>query len=633
MQVTLHNHDALTRHRQRLQENAKADRERATALESTGANDKFEASKKKNSAEESREQGRVLDKESDRLRRNGREQSLRGLNRLTDSSDKYSESFSKQEQGLGDLQSGLNTITAANQSKSSALAEVNTGLSEQALHNQAQSAGASALESNAREDRDNTEIKQSSAGALEQNLSDRDGALNTQAERIGDFILAGADFDQASAVKQSGASKLEQGIVHRVQAEVHNDTKTLNELQQTWGQEDAERHQKAEEKYFFSSILESVKATASNLNARFHESVASRGEQQAAALDAQASQMKAQAEVMFEQGQMLEHSGRHHLAIAQQLKCCPCTYCQGLALERQGLAELAQAQTIKAQAQSMRSEAQEKAIEAETARVKAEQAREVSNELKVEGHGQEIRSDILKQRSESHQTRSAKAAESAEKAAQRAADQAEKASQEKRTSSQLQEHGTQQWSQGMSQQKAALAQQGQALQGHRDSLKTETTLQGQAASEVDKTARALSVGRSLIGRNRNLVSALMASVASEVDSQEKVQGGIDNFQSGVAQSVEGTERSQQAAKLLEEARKLELEGLRLQNSGQKMLLSARPKMADAAKLSAQSFEAFNKADRQEREAEKLIASGEQKLSAAAILRDKARAYESLAESI
>ena len=82
--------------------------------------------------------------------------------------------------------------------------------------------------------------------------------------------------------------------------------------------------------------------------------------------------------------------------------------------------------------------------------------------------------------------------------------------------------------------------------------------------------------------------------------------------------------------MLEQARDLELEGLRLQNSGQKMLLEARPKMADAARLSAESFDAYKKADNQEEQAERLIAQGTQKLAAADVLRRKAAAYESIA---
>ena len=81
---------------------------------------------------------------------------------------------------------------------------------------------------------------------------------------------------------------------------------------------------------------------------------------------------------------------------------------------------------------------------------------------------------------------------------------------------------------------------------------------------------------------------------------------------------------------MSEARELELEGLRLQNRGQKMLLEARPKMAQAAKLSAESFDAFKKADKQDLEAHKLIEQGAQKLQAAEILREKAESYEKLA---
>ena len=51
-----------------------------------------------------------------------------------------------------------------------------------------------------------------------------------------------------------------------------------------------------------------------------------------------------------------------------------------------------------------------------------------------------------------------------------------------------------------------------------------------------------------------------------------------------------------------------------------------------AKLSAQSFDEFNKAQRQEQEGEKLVEQGNQKLVAADILKQKAADYEELAKS-
>ncbi len=61
-----------------------------------------------------------------------------------------------------------------------------------------------------------------------------------------------------------------------------------------------------------------------------------------------------------------------------------------------------------------------------------------------------------------------------------------------------------------------------------------------------------------------------------------------------------------------------------------MMLEARPKMAAAARLSAESFDHLKQADSQETEAARLIEQGRQKLAAAEVLRDKAAAYRELA---
>ena len=142
--------------------------------------------------------------------------------------------------------------------------------------------------------------------------------------------------------------------------------------------------------------------------------------------------------------------------------------------------------------------------------------------------------------------------------------------------------------------------------------------------------QALAGGRRALASGGAAALKLNNSVSAERSSQAKVQEGIHQFQGGLNNSVAGAEKPQSAADMLKEARDLELEGLRLQNRGQKMLLEARPKMADAAKLSAQSFDAFRTAQREEQEAEKLIQAGNQKLQAATILREKAARYEELA---
>lgn len=624
--------DTLTQHKRRLADLAQKDRSRAQELEARGQGDLSEAQTKREASSENRQKGEQLGRESDRLRRNGREQSLRGLHRLADGSDRYAESFRQQEKGLGDLQSALTSIQAAGAIKSEATEKINSGLSEQVAHNQSQAGDLGQLEGSHQESAGLLEQKFSSADSLAQNVESRTQTLNSQTERVADFLLADSDFEQGAAVKSQAFDTMVQGVEHRVKAEGLNDAKSHQELKANWAEEDAARHDGSNKRLYFDSLFESLKAQTAKLNAAFHETAAQKGELKAGDLQSQASQMKAQAESCFQQARMLEHSGHQHIAVGRQMKCCPWTYCQGVALEQQGFAELARAQELKSQATQMRAQAQEKSVEAETARVKAEQAREVSLELEVKGHGSEVRSDILLDRSDAH-------GEEAEKAEQRAISSAaevvrleQAAKGEYEQARALRKQASTEFRQGVAEQAKALGKQGQAVVGFKSSLASEAELQGEAKTEIGNLSTAVKTGRSFLGRSGSLVQKIRNSVDGERDSQGKVQSGIDEFKTGLGQSVESSAKAQEAADLLEQARELELEGLRLQNRGQKMLLEARPKMAQAAHLSAQSFDAYKLADKQEEQAETLIRQGNEKISAASILRDKAKAYQSLAET-
>ena len=633
MQVnTVHRNDALTRQRERLREAAEKERARAGDLTESGNSDLSQADEQKADAAGNRQKGDELKRESNRLRRNGREQSHRGLNRLADGSDKYAESFQKQETGLSNLQQSLESIKSANDSKSTALNKIDSGLTEQESQNTTQSGTISELEASHNQNKLLTAQKSGHAQGMEQNRLQRGEQLDLQTEKVADFLLAGADFEQGSSSKQAGVQDLKGSVGHRVQAEAFNDAKSEAELSQTWSEADANRHQNAEKRLFFSSLFESLRSEAANANAALHHSAAQRGEMKAEDLQQAAGSLRAHAEACLRNARTLECSGQHHVMVGQQMKACPWTYCQGVALERQGYAELAHAQEMKKHARSLRDEAQAKALEAETARVKAEQAREVGDEYQVKGHGSAVRSDILRDRSDAHGESADKADAQAAKSQERAMKMGEAASGQMEQARALNQQGQQKFQEGLTEQRGALGEQAGAVQSFDQSVAAESRLQNGANEYVAKVSENLSTGRSVLGRNRTLLEQLRGSVNDEKGSQDKVQSGIDEFKAGGAQSVESTRQGGEAAQLLEQARDLELEGLRLQNRGQKMLLEARPKMADAARLSAESFDAYKKAGTQEEEAERLIAQGKQKLSAAEILRQKASAYESLAQA-
>lgn len=634
MQVnTVHRKDALTRHRDRLRELAEKDRARADQLTEQGDSALGQAEQQKNAAGDNRQKGRELKRESDRLRRNGREQSLRGLNRLADGSDKYAESFEKQETGLANLQESLTSIQGANDAKTGALNKIDGGLTEQEARNTEQTSTVDQLESSHNQGKALTGEKAADALSLTQNNSARSDQLNTQTERVADFILAGDDFDNAAQTKKAGFQDLTQSAGHRVQAEAYNDLQSEAEVKQTWAEADAERHQTADRRLFFDSLFESLRAKAADANAALHHSAAERGEMKAEDLQKLADGMKAQADACMQNARILEHAGQHHVACGQQMQCWPWTYCQGVALERQGHAEIARAQEMKAHARSLKQDAQATALEAETARVKAEQAREVGNEYQVKGHGSALRADILKERSDDHEESAVEATAQAQKARARAEQMGQAAAGQMSEARRLNQQGQDKFQQGLTEQKVALGQQAGAVGGFQQSVKAEEGFQNGAGEYVARISQNLASGRSVLGRNRTLLQQLKNSVSSEQSSQQKVQEGIDEFRSGGAQSTESTEKGKQAARLLEQARDLELEGLRLQNRGQKMLLEARPKMADAARLSAESFDAHNRADGQEDEAERLITEGTQKLAAADILRQKAAGYQSIADKL
>lgn len=630
MQVNIASQNsALVRQRQRLQETAQADRARADELENQSSQDRAAAEDKQISADDNRRQGAEYKSESDRLRKNGREQSKRGLDRLVRGSDAYSESFNKQEQGLADLQSGLDTVTAANQNKSDALDKINGGLVEQVAHNGRQTVNLDEFAGQQARSGELAEQKQASLEKLGHNNQAQSNNLAFQTERVADYLLAGADFQEGGRVKESGAQKLGQAVEHRAKGEAHNDDKTFHELHQSWGEEDAARHNQAEQKLAFSAMYESLKAQASQINAAFHRRAAERNEQTAEELNTTAQQMRSEAQAMMNCAHQLEFAGQHHIAVGQQMKCCPWTYCQGLQLEQQGYAEIAQAQQMKVRAQEMRAQAQETSLKAEEARVKAEQAREVSEEFEVKGHGQELRSGILSERADSHQADAQESQQFAKEQSAKAQVSGESSAREREKAAELEAQGLVEWGQGQLTQHQALSAQRQALQAHGESVESEKGLHSEASAESERISGNLAEGRRFLGMSGSLLHGLNRSVSQERGSQAKVQEGINEFESGLSESKAGADKAQEAAKMLQEARELELEGLRLQNRGQKMLLEARPKMADSARLSAQSFDAYKTADNEEREAQNLIESGEQKLHAAAILRNKAQAYEAL----
>lgn len=633
MQVskTLKN-DAIAKHRQKLLKQAAEDRARADDLKKGGVEDLYDGQASLDGAADSRQKGQELKDESNRLRRYGREQSLRGLENLANGSDRYSESFSKQEKGLEDLQAGLNDVSQATDRKEGALGKINQGLAEQTAHNQSQTTDVSALSGFNSSLELLADQKAANAAKIQGTVTERDGLLNQQAEQMGDLLLAGQDFEQGTKSKQQAAQKLGQGVEARVKGESLDDGKTFHQLQQTWGEADAQRHEKADKHLSFSAMFESFKAEASKLNAKFHENAANKENARAEDLSAQAAQMKSCADTTFQRGRALEHAGQHHVAVGQQMKCCPWTYCQGVALERQGYCEIAEGQKLKAQGRQMRAQAHEKAMAAEEARVNAEQAREVSQEFQIKGHGQEVRSRHLQDRADNHEQRGQQAAESAGESAAKAAQFGEAADLEKKKANALQQDGLNQWSGGVASQRVALGKQNGALDAHNESLASESGESAKASEQVGQTSNALKAGRSLLSLSRGRASGLADSINGEKTSQAKVQDGINDYRSGLEQSTAGADKAKEAAEMLEEARGLELEGLRLQNRGQKMMLEARPKMANAAKLSAQSFDQFNKAQRQEQEGQKLIEQGNQKLAAAEILKQKAAGYEQLAKS-
>ena len=631
MQVNAsHKNDAFSRLKSRLKEQAASDRDRASTLESEAAKDQFQAGELQEDAADNRSKGEQLKSESNRLRRNGRDQSRRGLERLVQGSERYAESFQGQEKGLGDLKESLDGMEAAGQSKEKALEKIHSGLDEQKAHNDGQQTDLNTLSGINDQNGQVIEGKQDSVKTLGQNISARRETLNDQTGKVADFIIAGGDYSEASVTKQEGVREFKTAVGHRVEAEALGDAKSEKEVQKQWAEQDADRHHKADNRLTFGSIIEDLKARAAGASARFHEASAVRGEQEAGRLSQAAAEMRAQADIALGNARSLEHCGQHHVAIGRQMQCNPWTYCQGVHLEQRGHCEIAEAQRLKAQAQNMRAQAQEKALEAEEARVKAEQARSVSEDFEVTAHGSRVRSDLLSKRADDHEQRAHKAEAYAEKAGQEADKLGQAASQQMSQAREHHQQGSAKFEEGMTAQKAALNLQQQAVEAFDASVADEKELQKSANDEVKTLGGALLRGRSFLSRSGSLYGKLNTSVQAEKLSQQKVAEGIDDYQGGLNESKESNQKGREAANLLSEARELELEGLRLQNRGQKMLLEARPKMAQAAKLSAESFDAFKKADKQDLEAHKLIEQGAQKLQAAEILREKAESYEKLA---
>jgi hypothetical protein len=270
-------------------------------------------------------------------------------------------------------------------------------------------------------------------------------------------------------------------------------------------------------------------------------------------------------------------------------------------------------------------------MQAEELRAKAEDSQARGEELEVKSHGSTTRSQLLDGRSKEHKSAAVEAGEDAEKAGF-AADQYDAAAQkEKSVAGHLQAQGISKLEQGFVAQEEALQRQDQSGLALSGELTVESELTAQSQGTTGEAITTVAKEISFIGRGKSLLNKLRASQAREGEAQGKVRTGIDGIEAGLGSSQQAQQAGVEATKLLEQARELELEGLRLQNRGQKMLLEARPKLAGSARLSAESFDVANKAERQEEEAARLIEGGNQKIAAANILRDKAARYKKLAD--
>lgn len=621
---------ALIRQKQQLRDTAAKDEARADQLSRAADKDLFTASQKKEDAAENREQAEALSKQSKRLRRNGREQSRRGLERIADGSDRTSEGFVGTEKGLSELKGSLSELQDASAAKSQALDTAKSGLAEQAVENSIQAAQVANFsqlnEQDARLDID----KAHQVSGLADNVAQRQQGLGRQSGQIDSFLLAGESFSQGTAIKSEGFEHLRTAGQHSVRAEALGDAREGKKLTQSWAEAERLRHEETSTDLKFSSVWHALKAQAASLQAQHLQRVAAEDSATADGMAARAAGLKTEAATLLRQARCLEQSGQCHIAIGRQMQCCPWTYCQGVILERQGCAEVAEAQRMKEQAKEKRAEGQQLAVEAEKLRAQAEDAQSRGEEFEVKSEGERSRSSFLQSRAGEHAEQGERAGETAERAGARAEALGQAAQKAKTTAQEFRGAGLAKLEEGFEHQDEALSQQAQAEQGFRYEL----GLEGKASSQADEIAgeaqATIAQEFSLLGRSGRLLHRAGKSLGREAQAQAKVSEGIAGLESGLALSETAQERGVEATRMLEEARELELEGLRLQNRGQKMLLEARPKLAQSAKLSAEAFDASQAAESQDEEAARLIESGNQKLAAAKILREKAASYRQIA---
>lgn len=630
MKVSLQGGSALGRHRQQLRDLADQEQARADGYAQKGAEDQAKGADLNEKAAENRQTGTEKKTESNRLRRNGREQSLRGLERLSDASDRYAESFSGSEKGLTDLQQSLDGMTAAHQTKGEALETINQGLTQQADHNANQTEILNQFQGNQDQDLALDPTKAEQLQNLNQNQTARQEGFQRQLSGFGDYLLAGARFDDGSKVKREGFRSLSQAAEQQVQAEHTLDARDHKNVEKTWAQTDQEGHEKTSNKLYFSSLFESLKAKAAELAAATLLAEAAQENQSADAKSAQANEIKANAAALLNQARHMEYCGQNHIVQGRQMQACPWTYHQGVCLERQGHCEVAEAQRQKQCAQQMRARGQAMAMEAEELRVKAEQNQARGEEFEVKGHGNQTRARILGERSDEHEADGVKAGQDADRAAAKAAEFEQAAQEMKSAAAASQELGQRRLSEGLDEQNAALQSQATTSEALNHEFTTETDLSQASKLKAGEAIATVARERTFIRRGKSLLGQLQTSHTAEQATHQSIQGGIDKMRGGLDDSADAQQKGVEAAKLLEQARDLELEGLRLQNRGQKMMLEARPKMSAAARLSAESFDHLKQADQQDTEAARLIEQGRQKLAAAEVLRDKAAAYREIA---
>ncbi len=629
---TSYNLDSLGRHRATLREQSERDLARSELLKDEGEKAKDRSTEHSEAAADKRHTGETLAKESDRLRRNGREQSLRGLDRLERSQETLKESSSGFGDGLGKLKEATEQLSGSHQDKGEALGTIRRGLSQQDRSNANQDRQARGLGKVISRNSEQLQSRGESLTSLGNQLETQETSQSAQERGLGDFLALREDFEAGSQAKRVGFGKVQDGGVQRVIAEGLEDAADGEKLQETWNSADSKRHDATSNRLLFNSLWESIKATTAAKQAEVQQGLAEQNNHTAAGLQAQARTLEEHSRHQLSRGRTLEYAGHNHVSIGRQMQMCPWTYCTGVALERQGHSEIAQAQNLKRQAQQTRNAAHQKSLQAEELKVKAEQASERGRDFEITERGSRTRSKLLKERADEHQSAGQTAAEKAAGARERGETYRQQSDLRKELGEALTNEGSALLTSGLETQNQSLQQQQQLKSEITSEFESEKETSEAITETVDSLREGLGKSRSFINRGRSLHRSLEKEHQKEARAQDRIQGGVADLQEGVESGIEATERAEEALKMLEEARELELEGLRLQNRGQRMLLASRPKMADAQRLSSESYDAFQGAHDDEEKAQALLLEGESKLAAAAILKDKAEKYRNLASS-